>query len=147
MPEQLNTVFGEYVIKQGIESKILIETIESIFTDESHIDLLNKYLKVAYSIDKQIIPIDNEPDYNQFETAYNGYFVDKYIKQLTKTHINEKYIMSDSILDIESDNSLAYASLLQIDVYIVNNRMKFIKTNATVNSVNLSIIIILKRII
>ena len=126
-PAALEIVFGEgYTSRgEGIISTSLIETIESLFTRKSHTQLLEQYW-VAGKREDTLYP--GKPlAVTKFESAGDGYFTKAYLAGLVDSLLARgKPLTEREVLTLpaepgeEMDLSLAFASLLDIDVYVLS---------------------------
>jgi SAM-dependent methyltransferase len=111
--------------------KSAIEALERVFTSKSHLSLLYNYANLAKKVDMDYISVGNEPVYYKFETAHSGYFAIQYIKRsATEDLIDVDIILTSDESPIDDNKSLAFASLLNIDLYIVDPDMNLLSTNA-----------------
>jgi hypothetical protein len=118
-----------------------IEAVESIFTSKIHNKLLSSYWDVSKKIDETHQRKGQEPPYNKFETAYNAYFAVKFFN-LNKIKItSEASVILDRSEKITDEESLAFASLLNLDVFIINENKKLLLTNSFVNSISPCIVV------
>jgi hypothetical protein len=122
-----------------------IEALERVFTSKSHLSFLYEYSNLAKKIDSDYIPVANEPAYYKFETAHSGYFALQYIKRSAYENLNDVDIIFTSDESVINDEqSLAFASLLRIDLYIVDADMKLLSTNAIQGQTNQNAMVIKK---
>lgn len=108
-----------------------IEAIEHLFTQRLHVNLISSYFVRANEIDTDYIQATDMPRYTRFETAHKGYFVEEFFSKTVL--VNERRVLSDC--DIQNDEcSLAFASLLGLDVFIIDEEGNIINTNSIIGS-------------
>lgn len=104
----------------------VIEAIETAFTNVRHSVLISEYQTACKARDSRYSAVGTEPEYHRFETAYLGYFSSLFIERSkTDAYLVEVEILSSAdVTDINT--SLAFASLLGIDVFVVNSELLLI---------------------
>lgn len=104
----------------------IIEAIETAFTNVRHSILVSEYQTVCKARDPRYSAVGTEPEYHRFETAYLGYFSSLFIERSkSDPYVVEVEILSSA--DVTDANvSLAFASLLGIDVFVVNEELLLI---------------------
>jgi SAM-dependent methyltransferase/uncharacterized protein YnzC (UPF0291/DUF896 family) len=138
LPSQLIDVFGSSMELKA-KSKIcvsMIEAIESIFTEEAHIDLLPKYITLATTINFSIIAPENEPPLTYFETANQGALTREFLSGIGKS-------VANIISKVPDDNlSLALICFLDLDIYLINTDDEVLDTNAVKGSEKQCVVIV-----
>ena len=107
-----------------------IAAIEGVFTSARHASLVDEYIQVAKQVDDVYVAVGSEPPYSKFETAYLGYLTVLFIEQAKE---DPDLLESDVLrtLDLKKEaSSLALASLLGLDVFIVDSSRQLLATNA-----------------
>ncbi|CAH6420768.1 mRNA capping enzyme [uncultured virus] len=106
----------------------LIEAIEKTFSSKSHSVLLSEYQYTAKQRDEEYAAVGSEPSYFKFETVYLGFFTSMYLDKSR----DDQFLLEDDIysqLDIKDvHTSLAFASLLRLDVFIVDEQGNQLQT-------------------
>ena len=114
--------------------KSAIEALEGTLSSKAHSSLISSYMDIARLVDQEYGAMGTEPAYFKFETAYRGYFSSLFLERSrTDTEVLELNILRDAPIrdpDSTMHASLAFASLLRLDVFIVNPNMELYLTNA-----------------
>ncbi len=129
-----------------IESESAISAFENLFPTQSHSVLLSDYWNRSRIVDNEYTSATKEPSYVLFETAHSGYFLKRFFQEkASKTDgITEMHILFTAPTDDES--SLAFASILKIDMFIVDSKHNnLLSTNAVEGINNISVIIVKKK--
>lgn len=141
-PAALGIVFGrEYNKTEPLSSTSLIDAVESLFTWKSHSLLLDQYWEAGRKEDSLCPVMPKGLEVTKFETAGNAYFTKAYLIELVDSlsagvsvMLTEKEVLTTQPeLGGEEAHSLAFASLLDLDVYVVSHvggRETLISTNA-----------------
>ena len=138
-PPELQKVFGSYTSnRKPIPASTLIESIESLFTNQKHTALIDKYWELALTPDLSYATKSSyEPDIIMFETAGDAYFTGVYLSSVADLASTGKVLTEKEIFatqptkETEMDRSLAFAYLLGINVFVVSGETgKTIYTNA-----------------
>lgn len=113
-----------------VYSKSIIGAIEATFSSARHSTLISEYIYVANQKDYKYNVIGTEPVFFKFETAYLGFFAYKFLE---KNKI-DPYVLEDEVIRDADPNdeatSLAFASLLSLDVFVIDADENLIWTNA-----------------
>lgn len=124
------TLPEDFVFPDPVSSNTCIEAIEYVYTRQQHNRLLGEYIKVALQEDTSYVPAKAEPAYTKFETANNGYLVQKLYESMEKTESELIHSLDPRNIEV----SLSFASLLGLDVYVSDPDGNFIASNRSKGS-------------
>jgi hypothetical protein len=132
MIEVFNYTSIKKMSQSSLAYKSLIEAIEGTFSSYKHSILVSEYQHVANQKDDEYAAVGTEPPYFKFEIAYFGHFAAEFIERSkrdkTLSLLEVDIISEADVNDIHT--SLAFTSLLKLDVFVVDVDLNLLVTNA-----------------
>lgn len=127
-------------LEKSPESSSLLGVIEVLFTEHSHVNLEKRYFQVSSNEIPMTMKEERMP-YTYYEVAYDAYFPKRLFKENIDGYVSAENIIVAKKEEIsDEEESLAYLSLLQLDVFVVENS-KVVATNCVDKSTNECVII------